>query len=153
MSRSFIRETSYRAWGWSRLESLTQDVRYGVRSMFRSPALTLVALLSLALGIGANTAIFSFLDTIMLRSLPVKEPARLVLLGEGNEAGVTDRSGSTTLYSYPFYRQFQQNNAFFPYVASLFSLTGNIHATIDAPNPTQLIPSHTLSQPSVPPLC
>jgi hypothetical protein len=80
-----LRETSYRTWGWSWLDSLTQDVRYGVRSMFRSPALTLVALLSLALGIGANTAIFSFLDAIMLRSLPVKEPTRLVLLGEGNE--------------------------------------------------------------------
>src|SRR5260370_34318092 len=106
MSRSFIRETSYRAWGWSRLESLSQDVRYGVRSMFRSPALALVALLSLALGIGANPAIFSFLDAIILRSLPVKNPVQLVLLGEGNEGGVTARYGSTTLYSYPFYRQF-----------------------------------------------
>ena len=75
------------AWGWGWLESFLQDVRYGVRSMLRSPALTFVALLSLALGIGANTAIFSFLDAVMLRSLPVKDPAQLVILGEEGEAG------------------------------------------------------------------
>src|SRR5260370_16350162 len=142
---TFIRETSYRAWGWSRLESLTQDVRYGVRSMFRSPALTLVPLLPLPLGIGANTAIFSFLDTIMLRSLPVKEPARLVLLGEGNEGGVTDRYGSTTLYSYPFYRQFQQKNAVFSDVAAIFSMSGNIHATIDGRDATELMHAQIVS--------
>src|SRR5260370_34820623 len=95
-----IRQTSYTEWGWSWLETFLQDLRYGARSMFRSPVLTIVALLSLALGIGANTAIFSFLDTIMLRSLPVREPARLVFLGEEGEEGITDRFGSTTLYSY-----------------------------------------------------
>ena len=140
-----LRETSYRAWGWSWLESLTQDVRYGVRSMFRSPALTLVALLSLALGIGANTAIFSFLDAIMLRSLPVKEPTQLVLLGEGNEGGVTDRYGSTTLYSYPFYRQFQQKNAVFSDVAAIYSMSSNIHATIDGRDATELMRAQVVS--------
>jgi hypothetical protein len=140
-----LRETSYRTWGWSWLDSLTQDVRYGVRSMFRSPALTLVALLSLALGIGANTAIFSFLDAIMLRSLPVKEPTRLVLLGEGNEGGVTDRYGSTTLYSYPFYRQFQQKNAVFSDVAAIYSMSSNIHATIDGHDATELMRAQVVS--------
>jgi hypothetical protein len=61
-------------WGWEDIESFLQDVNYGLRAMLRSPALTLVALLSLALGIGANTAIFSLLDAVMLRSLPVKDP-------------------------------------------------------------------------------
>jgi predicted permease len=140
-----LRETSYRAWRWSRLESLTQDVRYGLRSMFRSPALTLVALLSLALGIGANTAIFSFLDAIMLRSLPVKEPTQLVLLGEGNEGGVTDRYGSTTLYSYPFYRQFQQKNAVFSDVAAIYSMSSNIRATIDGRDATELMRAQIVS--------
>src|SRR5260370_15808496 len=74
-----IKETSYKTWGWSWLESFLQDLRYGIRSMFRTPTLTLVALLSLALGIGANTAIFSFLDALMLRSLPRKDPPQLVV--------------------------------------------------------------------------
>ena len=126
-----IRETSFRAWGWSWLEGLLQDVRYGVRSMFRSPVLTTVALLSLALGIGANTAIFSFLDAVMLRSLPVENPSQLMLLGEGDEGGTTDRYGSTTLYSYPFYRQFQQKNQVFSDVATIFSFNGFFHGTID----------------------
>ena len=86
------------------------------------PCADLVALLSLALGIGANTAIFSFLDAVMLRSLPVKEPMRLVLLGKGDEQGITDRFGSTTLYSYPFYRQLQQKNVVFSDVAAIFSM-------------------------------
>ncbi|MBS1800220.1 MAG: ABC transporter permease [Acidobacteria bacterium] len=136
-SRSFgntasIRETSFRAWGWSWLEGLLQDVRYGVRSMFRSPALTIVALLSLALGIGANTAIFSFLDAVMLRSLPVKNPSQLVLFfGDELEYGVTDRYGSATLYSYPFFRQMQQKNAVFSDVAAMFSFWQNVHGTVE----------------------
>jgi len=132
-----IRETSYTAWGWSWLEGLLQDLRYGVRSMFRSPALTLVALLSLALGIGANTAIFSFLDAVMLRSLPVKEPSRLVLLGAGDEAGITDSYGSTTLYSYPFYRQLQQKNLVFSDTAAIFSFWNDVHGTVDGRNDTE----------------
>ncbi|MBB5057397.1 putative permease [Granulicella aggregans] len=126
-----IREASYGAWGWNWLESLTQDVRYGARSMFRSPGLTLVALLSLALGIGANTAIFSFIDAVLLRSLPVKDPARLVVLGDGDEMGITDRYGSTTLYSYPFFRQMQQKNAVFSNLAAVYSYSMDIHGTLN----------------------
>jgi hypothetical protein len=69
--------------------------------MLHSPALTIVALLSLALGIGANTAIFSFLDAVMLRSLPVRDPAQLILLGKGSTSGITDDFARTQLYSYP----------------------------------------------------
>jgi predicted permease len=126
-----LRENSHNSWGWSWLESIAQDVTYGMRSMLRSPVLTLVALLSLALGIGANTAIFSFLDAVLLRSLPVKNPSQLVVLGDGDEGGVTDRYGSTTLYSYPFYRQFQQKQQVFSDVATIFSFNGTIHGTID----------------------
>jgi hypothetical protein len=65
-------EKSHRVWGWEWFEQLVQDVNYGVSAMLRSPGITIVALLSLALGIGANTAIFSLIDAVMLRSLPVK---------------------------------------------------------------------------------
>ena len=70
-----------RSAGWeSTLETFWQDVRYGVRQSRRSPGLTSVVVLSLALGIGANTAIFSLIDAVMLRMLPVKDPQQLVLL-------------------------------------------------------------------------
>ncbi len=126
-----IREKSHTTWGWDWLEDFFEDIRYGFRSMLRSPALTAVALLSLALGIGANTAIFSFLDAVMLRSLPVKDPSQLVVLGEGDENGITDRYGSTTLYSYPFYRQIQKKNAVFSDVAAIFSMSNIVHGTVD----------------------
>jgi predicted permease len=65
--------------GW--LETLMQDVRYALRQFRQSPVLTAVVVLSLALGMGANTAIFSLMDTVMLKTLPVKAPEELVVLG------------------------------------------------------------------------
>ncbi len=67
-------------WGWNSLETLWRDARYALRGMRRSPGFTAVAVLSLALGIGANTAIFSLIDALMLRMLPVRDPGRLVEL-------------------------------------------------------------------------
>src|SRR5690348_4679516 len=61
-------------------EQLVQDLRYAVRMMAAQPLFTLMAALSLALGIGANTAIYSFMDSILLRSLPVQDPQSLVML-------------------------------------------------------------------------
>ncbi len=66
--------------GWTRLEQFLQDVRYGARLLSGSPSFTIVALLMLALGIGANTAIFSLIDAVLLRSLPVRNPSQLVVL-------------------------------------------------------------------------
>ncbi|MGA2591322.1 MAG: ABC transporter permease, partial [Bryobacteraceae bacterium] len=67
-------------WRWNSLETLWRDARYALRGMRRSPGFTAVAVLSLALGIGANTAIFSLIDALMLRVLPVQDPRRLVEL-------------------------------------------------------------------------
>src|SRR5881398_2673508 len=62
------------------LESLLQDIRYGVRMLLKNPGFTFVAVLTLALGIGVNTAIFQLLDAIRLRALPVKKPQELALV-------------------------------------------------------------------------
>src|SRR5487761_244367 len=94
-----LKEKSHMTWGWQWFEDFVQDINYGVRAMLRSPGITVVALLSLALGIGANTAIFSLMDAVMLRSLPVKNPAQLVLMGDETWSGISDAFGVTQIYS------------------------------------------------------
>src|SRR5271157_2329351 len=77
---TLAQERSREMWGWNSVETLGQDLRYGLRQLRRSPGFTAVVALSLALGIGANTAIFSLIDAVMLKTLPVKNPEELTLL-------------------------------------------------------------------------
>jgi predicted permease len=130
-NETLLKEESYMVWGWEWLESFLQDATYGSRAMLRSPGLTIVALLSLALGIGANSAIFSLLDAVMLRSLPVKDPAQLVLLGKGSASGITDDFARTQLYSYPFYREMRGENQVFSDTAAICSMTNEVHGFVE----------------------
>ncbi|HEY1950433.1 MAG TPA: ABC transporter permease [Bryobacteraceae bacterium] len=77
---SVVLEDTRAVWGWTLLEQLGQDLRYGWRTMLHNPAFTILAALSLALGIGANTAIYSFMDALLMRSLPVADTESLVVL-------------------------------------------------------------------------
>src|SRR5437763_477417 len=94
------------------MESLLKDLRYGCRNLLRNPGFAVVAIGSLTLGIGANTAIFSFVDTVLLKTLPVRDPAQLVLFGEGKRRGNStgSASGAMELYSWREYQDFQKNN-------------------------------------------
>src|SRR3954470_21936774 len=90
---TLLREDARTLWSWILLEQLAQDVRYGLRGMFKNRMFTALAALSLALGIGANTAIYSFMDAILLRSLPVADPGSLIVMqwrsgpiGRGSES-------------------------------------------------------------------
>src|SRR6266540_2216801 len=77
---AIVREDTGAAWTWTLLEQLAQDLRYGMRMLAANKAFSALAILSLALGIGANTAIFSFMDAMLMRSLPVPNPQSLVTL-------------------------------------------------------------------------
>ena len=75
---TLAQERSREMWGWNSLETLWQDLRCGARVMAKNPGFTAVVLLILALGIGANSALFSFADTILLRPLPVARPSEVL---------------------------------------------------------------------------
>ena len=143
---NLIKEVTREMWGWTSLERFVQDLRYALRMLRKSPGFATVAVLSLALGIGANTAIFSVMNAVMLRELPVQEPDRLVLFGAGQWVGMTDGlpDKSWQLFSYPFYREVQRKNQVFSGVAAMFSLPNDVRgfvagSTLSEPVRTRLV--------------
>ncbi|MET0646277.1 MAG: ABC transporter permease [Pyrinomonadaceae bacterium] len=102
--------------------ALLQDVRYGVRTLIKNPGVALLAVFALGLGIGANSAIFSIVNAIMLRPLPVSEPDRLVLLFESKpEAGITKGQ-----VSYDNYVEWKQRSTVFENTAAYQSQSFNV---------------------------
>ena len=123
------KEVVYAA-GWeSVVEGIWRDIRFGVRSLRKSSGFSAVVVLTLTLGIGANTAVFTLLNAVMLESLPVANPTQLYRLGDNNNCCSmtgTQNDGSFVLYSHPLYEylrdhthEFEQLAAFSSYLADL----------------------------------
>ena len=114
-----LRETSREMWGWGPLDRLWQDLRYGVRMLANNPGFTLVAVLTLAVGIGVNTAIFTAFNAVALRPLEVPEPERMVQVDRTTQAG---------FFSYSDYVYLRDNHRVFSGLTTAgffaFSLSG-----------------------------
>ncbi len=110
------------------MHALWQDVRYGLRMLAKHPGFTAIAVLTLALGIGANTAIFSLLNQILLRQLPVKDPKELVLLrAPGVRTGhIWSDGDDSESFSYPIYKGLRDNNPVFAGILGRFAFSASI---------------------------
>ena len=108
------------------MESLFNDIRYAIRSILKRPGFSLIAVVTLALGIGANTAIFSVVNAVVLRPLPFKEPEKLLQVWEANYK----RGRNTIQASYPNFADWRDQNQVFEQIAAYsgrtFNLTGNL---------------------------
>ena len=101
------------------MQTLRQDIAYALRQMRQSPVFTLTAMLTLALGIGATTAIFSLIHTVMLKSLPVVDPASLYRIGDGSDCCVEGAmQGNWGMFSYPFYQRMKESTPEFVELAA-----------------------------------
>src|SRR5580693_3401430 len=117
-----ISEKSYMTWGWGWLESLVHDVRFALRQLWTTPGFTITAILTLALGIGANAAIFTLVNAVLLKDLPVVDPQSLVRLGDSDQCCVNrgpEDGVNYSIHSTDTWQRFQQNNSEFAELAAM----------------------------------
>jgi len=117
------------------MENRMADIRYALRMIWKTPGISAIAILSLALGIGANTAIFSLVDTVLLKRLPVKSPQELFLLA----------TGQNTSWNYPDYVAFRDHNQSFSGLAAYSSGVGALGMQLNSTDTTELAYTLTVS--------
>ena len=124
-----VREEVREMWGWIWLERLLQDLRLGLRQLRKSPGFATIAILTLALGIGANTAIFTLVNAVMLKSLPVANPGELYSLGDTKICCDTTSLAdlpNIALYSYALYKHLRDNTPEFSEITAFQSWQSNL---------------------------
>jgi predicted permease len=120
-----IEERGREVWQWPRLESIWADVRYGLRQLRKSPGFAITAIVTLALGIGANTAVFSVMNAVLLRFLAVADPQQLVYLHYDNQPWGTSQSGyGDTSLPLPVYEQLRTQHHVFSELMAFAPLSG-----------------------------
>ncbi len=119
-NQTLLREVSREMWGLRSLETLWQDLRYGVRMLVKNPGFTLVAVLTLALGIGANTTIFSVVNAVLLRPLQYPNAERIVAVQELNE------KSSRVQVTPANFLDWRAQNTVFEHLAAIFTRTANL---------------------------
>src|SRR5438309_2958126 len=107
-------------WTWTFWEQLVQDIRYGLRTIAANKTFSAMAILSLALGIGASTAIYSFMDSILLRSLPVFDPSSLVILKWHSKPRIQNSDGASSASVIKGYRGSTFNDPDLGYTGDIF---------------------------------
>jgi len=130
-----VREVSHDSWGWAWLEHLSRDVKFAFRMLAKTPGFTAIAVLTLALGIGANTAIFSVVYGVLLQPLPYSEPSQLVVLNE-----TTPRVGSVSV-SYPNFFDWRKTSKSF----SQMSIVQNVETTLGGVGQPEVISGDAVS--------
>ncbi len=110
------------------MQNLWKDVRFGLRMLAKSPGFTAIAVITLALGIGANTAIFSLMNQVLLRELPIKNPQELVILrAPGPVTGHVSSDGdSTESFSYPMYKGLRDRNSVFSGILARYGFSASV---------------------------
>jgi predicted permease len=121
---ALVQETIRESWGWTWFDRLAGDLRFATRLLRRNPAFTSVAVLSLALGIGANTSIFSLMDALLWKQLPIQDPRSLLFLGKSLDTGID------AAFYYGTYERLRHQQTFFRELAACHG-RNRINVTID----------------------